>query len=63
MQISDWKAVTNDHLGVASRFVQTLLRKVPECVNANPVKAAFSIARVIININDIGYCLCILGTG
>jgi hypothetical protein len=54
-ELSDWKAVTKDRLGVASRFAQTLLKKVPECVDANPVKVAFSIARVIIEIKDVGY--------
>ena len=63
MQVSDWKATTKDRLGVASRFAQTLLKRVPECVDINPVKVAFSIAKVIIDINNVGYCLCILGTG
>ena len=34
---------------MASRFAQTFLR-VPECVDANPVKVAFSIAKVIVEI-------------
>ena len=63
MQVSDWKATTKGRLGVASRFAQTLLKRVPECVDINPVKVAFSIAKVIIDINNVGYCLCILGTG
>ena len=57
-QVSDWK----DRLGVASRFVQTLLKKVPSCVDTNPVKVAFSIAKVIIEIKDVG-CCCLLYLG
>ena len=63
MQASDWKANTKDRLGVTSRFMQTLLKKLPACVDTNPVKVAFSIAKVIIEIKDVSYCLCILSTG
>ena len=62
-QVSDWKEITKDRIGVASRFVQTLLKKVPGCVDTNPVKVAFSIAKVIIEIKNVGCCLYILGTG
>jgi hypothetical protein len=48
---------------VASRFTQTLLKKVPECVDVNPVKVAFAIAKVIIDIKDVSGRLCILSTG
>ena len=48
---------------MGSRFLKTLLKKVPECVDTNPVKVAFSIAKVIIDINDVGSCLCVLGAG
>ena len=57
---ADWKAITKDRLGVASRFAQTLLKKVPDCIDTNPVKVAFSIAKVIIEIKDVGCYLCIL---
>jgi len=63
MQVSDWKVTTKQGLGVASRFAQTLLKKLPECVDTNPVKMAFSIARAIIQIKDVGRHLCISGTG
>ena len=63
MQVSDWNGITKDRLGMASLFVQTLLKKLPGCVDTNPVKAAFSIAKMIIEIKDVGCCLCILGTG
>ena len=53
-QVSDWKATAKDHLGVASRFTQTILKKLPECINTDPVKMAFSIAKVIIEIKDVG---------
>ena len=33
---------------MASRFAQTLLKKLPACVDANPVKVAFSIAKATI---------------
>ena len=29
-QVTDWKAVTKDGLGVASRFLLTLLKRLPE---------------------------------
>ena len=61
-KVSDWKAI-KDHLGVASRFAQTLLKKLLDCINTNPVGMAFSIAKVIIEIKDVGYCLHILGIG
>ena len=48
---------------MASRFVQMLLKKVPGCVDTNPVKVAFFIAKVIIEIKDVGCCPGILGTG
>lgn len=62
-QATDWKAVTNDGLGVASRFAQMLLKRLPACVDTNPVKVAFSVAKVIIEIKDVRCCLCILVTG
>ena len=58
----DWKAITKERLGVASRFAQTLLKKVPGCIDINPVKVAFSIAKAIIEIKDVGYYLCIWDT-
>ena len=61
MQVSDWKAITKDGLGVTSRFLQTLLKRVPECVDTNPVKVAFSIAKVIIEIKDVGCLSVFLG--
>jgi hypothetical protein len=48
-------------LGVASRFVQTLLKKVPDYVDTNPVKVAFTIAKVILEIKDVSHRLCISG--
>ena len=63
MPISDWKATAKEGLGVASRFTQTLLKQVPECVDMNPVKVAFAIAKVIIDIKDVSGYLCISCTG
>jgi len=39
---------------VAGRFMEMLLKKVPGCVTMNPVQMAFSIAKVIIEIKDVG---------
>ena len=52
-QISDWKATAKESVKVAGRFTETLLKKVPQCVTANPVQMAFSIAKVIIEIKDV----------
>ena len=41
-------------LGVASRFAQMLLKKLPGCVDTNPVKVALSIVKAIIEIKDVG---------
>ena len=61
--VPDWKAATKEGLGVASRFLQTLLKRLPECVDGNPVKVAFSVAKVIIDVANVRYCLCISGIG
>jgi hypothetical protein len=63
MPVSDWKATAKEGLGVASRFTQTLLKRVPECVDVNPVKVAFAIAKVIIDIKDVSGRLCISCAG
>lgn len=60
---SDWKVTAKEGLRVASQFMQTLLKWVPECVNTNPVNVAFTIAKVIINIKDVSHYLCILCIG
>ena len=61
--VSDWKATATEGLRVASRFTQTLLKEMPECANINPIKTAFAIARVIINIKDVSGRVCISCTG
>jgi len=63
MLVSDWKATAKEGLGVASRFAQMLLKKLPDCIDTNPVKMALSIAKVIIEIKDVGRGLCISSTG
>lgn len=50
-------------LGVALRFAQILLKKLPGFVDTNPVKVALSIIKAIIKIKDVGHHLCILSTG
>jgi hypothetical protein len=59
MPVSDWKATSKEGFGVASRFMKTLLKRVPECIDTNPVKTAFAIAKVIIHIKDVSRHLCI----
>ena len=44
-----------DHLVMASQFAQTLLKRLPDCYDTNPVKMAFSITKVIIEIKDVGF--------
>jgi hypothetical protein len=36
---------------------------VPDCVDTNPVKVAFAVAKVIIDIKNVSRHLCISGTG
>ncbi|PPQ85244.1 hypothetical protein CVT25_010017 [Psilocybe cyanescens] len=43
---------TKEGLGIAGRFVQTLLKKLPGCIDGNPVKMAFSIVKTIIEVKD-----------
>jgi hypothetical protein len=62
MPVSDWKETTKQGLGVASRFAQTLLKKMPDCVNTNPVKMALSIVKALIEIKEVGHP-CISTTG
>ena len=52
--VSNWKANTIEGGKVAWRFAQTLIKKVPECVTTNPVQMAFSIAKVLIEMKDVG---------
>ena len=63
MLVSDWKVTAKEGLGVASRFVQMLLKKLLGWIDNNPVKMAFSIAKAIMEIKDVGFRLCIPSTG
>jgi len=47
------KSAAKAILGVASSFTQRLLRKAPDLVSGNPVKTAFGIARIILQIKDV----------
>lgn len=40
-------------IGMGFRFIQTLLKKLPDCVDVNPVKMALSIVKTIIIIKDV----------
>lgn len=42
-----------DGLGIAGRFTQTLLKKLPDCIDSNPVKMALSIIKTIIIVKDV----------
>jgi len=58
------KSTAKEDLGVAWRFTQTLLMKVLDCIDTNPVKMAFSFAKAIIEIKNVGRRrFCVLGTG
>ena len=46
-------ATAKESLGVASRFAQMLLKKLPGCIETNPVKMAFSVAKAIMEIKDV----------
>ena len=52
--VSNRKANAIEGVKVVGRFAQTLIKKVPECVTTNPVQMAFSIAKVIIELKDVG---------
>ena len=52
--VSNRKANVIEGFKVAGRFAQTLIKKVPGCVSTNPVQMAFSIAKVIIEMKDVG---------
>ena len=55
--VSNRKVNAKEGFKVAGRFAQTLIKKVPGCVATNPVQMAFSIAKVIIEMKDVGYRL------
>jgi len=49
-------STTRENLKVAGRFIQTLMTKLPEIVDTNPVKMALSLAKVIIEIKKVCHC-------
>ena len=54
---------TKQDIGVASRFAQMLLKKLPDYFDSpNPVKVALTIVKAIIEIKDVGRSLCISST-
>jgi hypothetical protein len=42
-----------DAFGVTLRFTQTLMKRLPDIVDGNPVKMALSLAKAIIQIKDV----------
>ena len=46
--------VAKDYLGVTGTFLQTILKKVPDVVDGNPVKMFFSLAKVIVELKEVG---------
>ena len=52
-------STTKESLKVTGRFIQTLMTKLPEIVDGNPVKMALSLAKVVIQIKKVLRCsLC-----
>ena len=49
-------ATTKESLKVTGRFIQTLMTKLPEIVDGNPVKMALSLAKVVIEIKKVRRC-------
>lgn len=48
-----------DYLGVASSFTQMLIKRIPDVVDGNPVKMAFGIAKLALEIKDVrGHMFC-----
>ena len=46
-------SVAKDLASVTGRFVQTLLKRLPDVTDGNPVKAALGIAKLIIEISEV----------
>lgn len=46
-------ATTKDDLLVGLGFTEMLLKKLPDIVDGNPVKVAFGIAKVVLQIKDV----------
>ena len=63
MLVSDWKATAKEGLGVGFTVRTNAPHDLPGRVDTNPVKMAFSIAKAIIEIKDVGRRLCISNTG
>jgi hypothetical protein len=53
MAASPTPSAVKDVLGVTLRFTQTLMKKLPDIVDGNPVKMALSLAKTIIQIKDV----------
>ena len=49
-------STTKEGLKVTGRFIQTLMMKLPEIVDGNPVKMALSLAKVVIEIKKVRRC-------
>ena len=55
--------VAKDAALVTARFAKTLLQRLPDIVEGNPVKAALGIAKLILDIRDVGHTyLCYYST-
>ena len=53
-QGADRRNTALENLNIAGRFAQTLLKKLPDCVDTNPVKVALSVMKTIIDIKNVG---------
>jgi len=47
--------VAKDVALVTGRFAKTLLQRLPDVAEGNPVKAALGIAKLILDIRDVGH--------
>ena len=53
--VQDLTSVAKDLGGVALRLVETIIKKLPDIADENPVKVAFGFARLILEIKEVGH--------
>ena len=51
--ISSARATVKDYAAVALSFTTMLLKRLPDAVDTNPVKVAFGIAKIVLQIKDV----------
>jgi len=50
---SSYLSVAKDYASVTRSFTEMLLKKLPAALDPNPVKVAFSIAKIILEIKEV----------